>query len=86
MQQVHNIIDKLSPEHQAQSTAPTPRAPDGKRKLVVFTATGDQGGSVVEYALKDGKWDVWGITRNVGSDNAKSGPSPAERVLRSAYT
>jgi uncharacterized protein YbjT (DUF2867 family) len=40
------------------------------KKIVVFTATGNQGISVCEYLVKDG-YHVIGITRNLGSENAK---------------
>ncbi|WVQ83962.1 hypothetical protein IAT38_006107 [Cryptococcus sp. DSM 104549] len=40
-------------------------------KVIVFTATGDQGSSVCKYAVKAGL-EVYGLTRNVSSDNAKA--------------
>ena len=33
-------------------------------KIIVFTATGDQGGSVCKYLMEDGGFEVVGITRN----------------------
>ncbi|WVW82856.1 hypothetical protein I302_104868 [Kwoniella bestiolae CBS 10118] len=70
-----------------------------KKKFVVFTATGDQGESVCRYLLKDGQWDVIGITRNVSSEGAKEldklgvrvvqgdmeDPSSYARYLKGAY-
>ncbi|KAK8853505.1 hypothetical protein IAR55_004212 [Kwoniella newhampshirensis] len=40
-------------------------------KVVVFTATGDQGSSVCKYLLEAGH-GVFGITRNASSDKAKA--------------
>ncbi|TYJ54348.1 hypothetical protein B9479_005014 [Cryptococcus floricola] len=40
-------------------------------KVVVFTATGDQGSSVCKYALEAG-FEVYGITRNPTSDSAQA--------------
>jgi len=39
---------------------------------VIIGATGGQGGSVVDSFLKDGTYQVRGITRNVNSEKAKS--------------
>ncbi|WVQ76556.1 hypothetical protein IAR50_006226 [Cryptococcus sp. DSM 104548] len=40
-------------------------------KVVVFTATGDQGSSVCKYALEAG-FEVYGITRSTTSDKAQA--------------
>jgi len=40
--------------------------------LTVVGATGNQGGSVITAALKEGTWKIRGITRNVDSDSAKA--------------
>ena len=39
---------------------------------VIIGATGGQGGSVVESFLKDGTYQVRGVTRNVNSANAQA--------------
>lgn len=39
---------------------------------VILGATGGQGGSVVDSFLKDGTYQVRGITRNVNSEKAKA--------------
>lgn len=39
--------------------------------ITVFGATGAQGGSVVRQLLKDPKWKVRGITRDVNSEKSK---------------
>lgn len=39
---------------------------------VIIGATGGQGGSVVESFLKDGTYQVRGVTRNVNSENAQA--------------
>jgi len=44
----------------------------GLKKIVVFTATGDQGGSVCKYLIESGKYEVIGISRNPESDSAKA--------------
>jgi len=41
------------------------------KKIVVFTVTGDQGGSVARYLIKDGGYEVVGIVRDPSSDKAK---------------
>lgn len=43
-----------------------------KKLILVFGATGAQGGSVVDFLLKDGKYKVRGVTRNVNSEKAKA--------------
>ncbi len=47
-----------------------------KQIIVVFGATGKQGGSVVQELLQDpktvGKFHVKAVTRNLGSDKAKA--------------
>lgn len=40
--------------------------------LTVVGATGNQGGSVISAALKEGTWKIRGTTRNVNSDTAKA--------------
>jgi uncharacterized protein YbjT (DUF2867 family) len=42
------------------------------KKVVVFTATGDQGRSVA-LTLKAAGWDVTGVTRKPSSASAKCG-------------
>jgi uncharacterized protein YbjT (DUF2867 family) len=49
--------------------------------LTVIGATGAQGGSVVNQALKDGKYKVRAITRNVNSDKAKALASRGVEVV-----
>jgi uncharacterized protein YbjT (DUF2867 family) len=49
--------------------------------LTVIGATGAQGGSVVNQALKDGKYKVRAITRNVNSDKAKALASRGMEVV-----
>ncbi|GBG65001.1 hypothetical protein CBR_g48749 [Chara braunii] len=46
-------------------------ATEKKPIVVVFGATGAQGGSVVKYLLEDGKYAVRGVTRNVESEKSK---------------
>lgn len=41
------------------------------KKIVVFTVTGDQGGSVARYLLKDGGYEVVGVVRDPSSDKSK---------------
>eukprot|EP01006_Ploeotia_vitrea_P047782 TRINITY_DN67162_c5_g3_i1.p1 TRINITY_DN67162_c5_g3~~TRINITY_DN67162_c5_g3_i1.p1 ORF type:complete len:411 (-),score=193.36 TRINITY_DN67162_c5_g3_i1:49-1281(-) len=53
-------------------TRPIMSASNAKKLVVVAGATGAQGGSVVEYLLKDGGYKVRGLTRNVESDKAKA--------------
>eukprot|EP01108_Squamamoeba_japonica_P004946 TRINITY_DN386_c0_g1_i3.p1 TRINITY_DN386_c0_g1~~TRINITY_DN386_c0_g1_i3.p1 ORF type:complete len:256 (-),score=102.37 TRINITY_DN386_c0_g1_i3:264-959(-) len=43
-----------------------------KKIIVVFGATGQQGGSVVDFLLEDGTFAVRGVTRSVDSDKAKA--------------
>ena len=40
-------------------------------KVFVTMVTGDQGGSVARYLIKDGGFEVYGLTRNPDSDAAK---------------
>lgn len=40
------------------------------KTVVVFTATGAQGGSVARY-IREAGWTVIGVTRNPDSDSAK---------------
>jgi len=42
------------------------------KTIVVFGSTGAQGGSVVDFLLKDGSWKVRGVTRDTESDKAKA--------------
>eukprot|EP01006_Ploeotia_vitrea_P047781 TRINITY_DN67162_c5_g2_i1.p1 TRINITY_DN67162_c5_g2~~TRINITY_DN67162_c5_g2_i1.p1 ORF type:complete len:352 (-),score=208.92 TRINITY_DN67162_c5_g2_i1:44-1099(-) len=59
-----SLSSKLSPSIMGKSQS---------KKLVLVTgATGAQGGSVVDYLLKDGHYKVRGLTRNVESDKAKA--------------
>ena len=44
----------------------------GPKLLTVVGATGNQGGSVVTAALKEGTWKIRGLTRNVNSAAAKA--------------
>ena len=41
------------------------------KKIVVFTATGDQGGSVCRSLIEAGGYEVVGITRSPESEKAK---------------
>jgi len=43
-----------------------------KKIIVVFGATGRQGGSVVDSLLKENKWEIRGVTRDPQSEAAKS--------------
>ncbi|KAK8869602.1 hypothetical protein IAR55_000169 [Kwoniella newhampshirensis] len=52
-----------------------------KRKIVVFTATGDQGRSVCRYLIEDGGWDVVGISRNSSSVSSKELEKIGVRVV-----
>lgn len=49
--------------------------------LTVIGATGAQGSSVVNHALKDGKYKVRAITRNVTSSKAKALASRGVEVV-----
>ncbi|UPL02494.1 hypothetical protein LCI18_013428 [Fusarium solani-melongenae] len=49
--------------------------------ITVFGATGAQGGSVVRQLLKDPKWKVRGITRDVNSEKAKQLVSQGVEVV-----
>jgi uncharacterized protein YbjT (DUF2867 family) len=40
--------------------------------ILVFGATGAQGGSVVNYLLEDGKFQIRAVSRNVNSENAQA--------------
>ena len=44
----------------------------GQKIVSVVGATGIQGGSVIDALLKEGDYSIRGITRNPGSENAKS--------------
>ncbi|WWD16136.1 hypothetical protein CI109_100561 [Kwoniella shandongensis] len=44
---------------------------DDRRKVVVFTASGDQGSSVCRYLIEDGNWEVVGISRNPDSPSSQ---------------
>ena len=45
---------------------------DGAKIIVVFGATGNQGGSVVKAMQKDDKYKIRAATRNPDSDKAKA--------------
>ncbi len=72
MQAAHSLAAHIL-THQAEDDTPMSRATAsaGKMKVVVFTATGDQGASTCKYLLEDGGFEVVGITRNPESEKAK---------------
>jgi saccharopine dehydrogenase-like NADP-dependent oxidoreductase len=49
--------------------------------LTVMGATGAQGSSVVNHALKDGKYKIRAVTRNVNSEKAKALASRGVEVV-----
>lgn len=51
------------------------------KTFVVLSATGNQGGSVVDSFLLDGQWNVRGVTRNTNSDKAKNLASRGVEVV-----
>lgn len=51
------------------------------RTITVVGGTGNQGGGVVEALLKEGSWKIRAITRNTGSDSAKSLASQGVEVI-----
>jgi len=53
-----------------------------KKLIVVFGATGRQGGSVVDALLKAGKWKVRGITRDPTSEVAKALTQKGVEVIK----
>jgi uncharacterized protein YbjT (DUF2867 family) len=54
----------------------------GKEKILVFGGTGAQGGSVIDYLLKDGGYDVVTVTRDVTKDAAKKLEERGVKVVR----
>lgn len=48
--------------------------------ITVFGATGAQGGSVVRQLLKDNRWKVRGVTRDVNSEKSKELASKVSRL------
>ncbi|KAK8849817.1 hypothetical protein IAR55_005153 [Kwoniella newhampshirensis] len=66
MQKIDRLLGPLNPNTVAASTAPDPI------KIIVFTATGDQGRSVCEKLVEDGGFEVMGVTRNVDGKAAKA--------------
>nr|XP_018260144.1 uncharacterized protein I303_07061 [Kwoniella dejecticola CBS 10117]OBR82302.1 hypothetical protein I303_07061 [Kwoniella dejecticola CBS 10117] len=59
MDKIDNLLGPLNPNKMAAKTSPDPL------KVIVFTATGDQGRSVCKDLIADGGFVVWGVTRNV---------------------
>jgi rhodanese-related sulfurtransferase len=53
---------------------PHARTMSSAQKIVVFTATGEQGSSVCKYLVKEG-YHVVGLTRNPESEKAKGNPT-----------
>ncbi|KAF7556430.1 hypothetical protein G7Z17_g1404 [Cylindrodendrum hubeiense] len=53
-----------------------------KQIVSVVGATGIQGGSVVDALLKDNKFSVRGLTRNINSDSAKALAAKGVEVVR----
>lgn len=49
--------------------------------LTIVGATGAQGSSVLNHALKDGKYKIRAITRNVNSEKAKALASRGVEVV-----
>lgn len=52
-----------------------------KKTIVVLGATGNQGGSVVNTLLRDSKWNIRGVTRNINSEKAKKLASRGVEVV-----
>ena len=52
------------------------------KKIVVFTVTGDQGGSVARYLLKNGGYEVVGVVRDPSSDKSKGRLLGASEMMR----
>ncbi|WWC95702.1 hypothetical protein V866_002567 [Kwoniella sp. B9012] len=65
MEKIDQLLGPLNPNKMAAGTAPDPI------KVVVFTATGDQGRSVCKELIGDGGFMVWGVTRNTDGKGAK---------------
>ncbi|KAK6908582.1 hypothetical protein I203_102585 [Kwoniella mangroviensis CBS 8507] len=65
MEKIDQLLGPLNPNKIAAGTAPDPI------KVIVFTATGDQGRSVCKELIGDGGFIVWGVTRNTESKGAK---------------
>nr|XP_019003427.1 uncharacterized protein I203_03570 [Kwoniella mangroviensis CBS 8507]OCF66888.1 hypothetical protein I203_03570 [Kwoniella mangroviensis CBS 8507] len=66
MEKIDQLLGPLNPNKIAAGTAPDPI------KVIVFTATGDQGRSVCKELIGDGGFIVWGVTRNTESKGAKA--------------
>ena len=56
---------------------------DQKKIIAVTGATGAQGGSVVRFLLKDGKYHVRGITRKADSPSAQGSPRLPDTITLS---
>ncbi|KZV96720.1 NAD(P)-binding protein [Exidia glandulosa HHB12029] len=54
---------------------------NAKKVVVVFGATGAQGGSVAKYLLEDGTFGVRGVTRNADSPSAQGTSFPRAEVV-----
>jgi uncharacterized protein YbjT (DUF2867 family) len=52
------------------------------KKILVFGATGQQGGSVVEHLLKDGKYEVIALTRDPTKEAAKKLEAKGVKVVK----
>ncbi|WVR07940.1 hypothetical protein IAU60_004983 [Kwoniella sp. DSM 27419] len=66
MELIDKVLGPIAPNKLAAKSSPQPL------KVVVFTATGDQGRSVCEALIKDGTFLVWGVTRDSDSEVAKA--------------
>jgi len=54
--------------------------------ILVFGATGHQGGSVVDYLLKSGKYSLRAITRHTDSESSKSLASRGVEMIQGDFT
>lgn len=54
---------------------------EGKKVIAVVGATGAQGGSVVKFLLKDGKYHVRGLTRKADSPAAQGAHAHAPTLF-----
>ena len=54
--------------------------------IVVFGATGKQGGSVVKYLLQEPKYQVIGVTRNTESESAKALSQQGVKLVKADFT